>query len=245
MGIVMLFWLVWSAFSPPTDPEVEVSAAAASCTYGCLVYGEPGRVYEITREDLTVIGLLAKAESGPRFVRDESAATVWAMVQRFAKLNGQRARSELLSLAQVMRSYSAVLNGVWTTGSKRYHPRITARADSYVGVGWDELPEVWRFFAVEFVRGEVANKVPGCVHVLARGFERHAAEHLIGPFYASTEEKHPGGNAYYQTDETWWWPPWRVQVVRARADLDLRLLGREAQEARGTSGEHRGGQGGT
>jgi hypothetical protein len=218
----MLSMLIWMLLAPlfegPSATSVAVSRGA-ECAYGCIVTTE--QVYELTRDDVTAIALLAKAESGPRFVREESAATVWAMVQRWAIVDARRPIAKCLSLSAVIRGYSAVLAETWRTGGKRYHPRITPRADSYVDVGWDDLPAVWRFFAVEFVGGEIPNRVPGVVHVLARGFESHADPELIGPFYASTEDEHPGGNAYYKTPATEWWAPWTVRIAPATTRIEV------------------------
>jgi hypothetical protein len=216
-----LLWFFAGLVYQPTPAADIAAAAGATCTYGCVVYADDV-VYEITRQDVTTISLLAKAESGPRFVRDESAATVWAMVSRFAEINASRSRAERMSLTSLMRSYSAVLNTTWRTGGKRYHPRITPRADAYADLGWADLPTIWRFFAIEFIEGEVENKLPGVVHVLARGFEDHAAAHLIGPYYASTEAEHPGGNCYFKTEETEWWSPWEVRIVPATSRLDAK-----------------------
>jgi hypothetical protein len=213
-----LLWFLAGLVYQPQPAEEIASLAGATCTYGCVVYADDV-VYEITRQDVTTIALLAKAESGPRFVHDESAATVWAMVSRFAELNARRSRAERMSLTDLMRSYSAVLASTWRSGGKRYHPRITPRADAYADLGWEDLPSIWRMFAVEFIEGQVSNRMPGIVHVLARGFEENADEDLIGPYYASTEEQHPGGNAYYATADTRWWSPWEVRVVPAVARL--------------------------
>lgn len=217
-----LLWLLGLLLAPFESAEQIAVRAGADCIYGCIVYAETA-VYEITRQDVTTIALLAKAESGPRFVREESAATVWAMVSRFAELNAQRSRSSRMSLTSLMRSYSAVLGSQWRTGGpKGYHPRITPRADAYADIGWRDLARIWRLFAIEFTEGEVANAMPGVVHVLARGFEAAAADHLIGPFYASTSEQHPGGNAYYATPETRWWSTWDVRIVPATARMDAK-----------------------
>jgi hypothetical protein len=221
--VPMLSMLIWMMLAPIFEGESAESIAmraGAECPYGCIVDGE-NHVYELTRDDVTAIALVAKAESGPRFVRNESAATVWAMVQRFADANSHRCADDQLSLSSLIRRYSAVLNDRWRTGGRSYHPRITPRADSYTGMGWDDLQTVWQFFAIEFIEGEVANPLPGVVHVLARGFEEHANADLIGPFYASTKEQHPGGNAYYKTVETEWWAPWTVRVVPASLHLEV------------------------
>jgi hypothetical protein len=215
-----IFWFLAGLMFQPEPAEDLASRAGAECTYGCIVYADDV-VYEITRQDVTTIALLAKAESGPRFVHEESAATVWAMVSRFAELNARRARDDRMSLTELMRSYSAVLASTWRSGGKRYHPRITPRADAYADLGWDDMPTIWRLFAVEFIEGQVANRMPCIVHVLARGFENHADEDLIGPYYATSEEQHPGGNAYYSTGETRWWSPWEVRIVPAAARLDV------------------------
>ena len=217
----MLAWLVCVLLWPlmPCDSAEEIAARkGAECDYGCIVVAD-GTVYELGWLDVEAIALLAKAESGPRFVRDESAATVWAMVQRFVQVNMRRPTAKQITLSQSIRSYSAVLGSRWRTGADKYHPRITPRADSYAGIGWNDLSPVWRLFAVEVIRGEVPNEWPGVVHVLARGFEDAAAEHLLGPYYASTERQHPGGNAYYKTPETEWWTPWTVRLVPARREI--------------------------
>ena len=196
------------------------SPPATTCTYGCVAYGESS-LYEITREDVTTIALLAKAESGPRFVARESAATVWAMVQRFAFLNLRRGASDPISLTGLMRSYSAVLSTKYRSDEGTvYHSRITPRADAYADIVWFDVPAVWRRFAASFIEGEVLDPLPpGCVHVLARGFEEQAADGLIGPFYASTAEEHPGGNAYYQVEATRHWSPGTVRVIPATAQF--------------------------
>lgn len=217
-----LLWFLAGLVLQPTPAEQIAADSGAACVYGCIVYGN-GVVYEVTREDVTTIALLAKAESGPRFVHAESSATVWAMVQRFAELNERRPTADRMSLTGLMRSYSAVLAGTWRTGGKKYHPRITPRADAYADLGWEDMPIVWRLFAVEFIEGQVTNDLPGCVHVLARGFESSAASYLIGPYYATTEDQHPGGNAYYKSEQTEWWAPWSVRVVPATTKVDVRI----------------------
>ncbi len=218
----VLWWFVCVLLWPvmPCEPAEEIAARqGADCAYGCIVVAG-GMVYELSWSDVEYIALLAKAESGPRFVRDESSATVWAMVQRFVEINMARPAAKRLTLAQSIRSYSAVLGSRWRTGGpKGYHPRITPRADAYTGVGWNDLPPIWRLFTEEFLDGQVDNEWPGVVHVLARGFEDAAADHLIGPFYASTAEEHPGGNCYFKTAETEFWAPWTVRIVPARREI--------------------------
>ncbi len=222
-----MFWfLVWAVLGPfvaPDPAEVVAEDAGKPCYYGCIVE-DTGRVHEMTREDIVSVALLAKAESGPRFVPAESAATVWAMVQRFVEVNRRRPREEELSLSQVMRTYSAVLNDTYRTGGEKFHPRITPRADAYAGLGWNDMQRTWRLFAVEFASGWVDNPCPGCVHVLARGFEDAADSSLVGPFYCSTASEHPGGNAYYKTRETRWWTPWTVRIAPATGRLDPKTL---------------------
>lgn len=221
--LLFLAWLVFGPFLAPDSAEVVAQRAGKACLFGCIVE-DTGRVHEMTREDVVSIALLARAESGPRFVPAESAATVWAMVQRFVEVNRRRPREDELSLSQVMRTYSAVLNDTYRTGGSKFHPRITPRADAYAGLGWNDMQRTWRLFAVEFASGWVDNPCPGCVHVLARGFEDSAAPDLVGPFYCSTAAQHPGGNAYYKTAETRWWTPLTVRVAPATGRLDPKVL---------------------
>ncbi len=218
-----LVWALFGSFVGPAPAEVVVEQSGTECPWGCIVEDD-GRVHQLAREDVVSIAMLAKAESGPRFVRDESAATVWAMVQRFVECNRRRHAAEELTLTEVIRSYSAVLGDAWRSGGTKYHPRITPRADAYADVGWDDLHRTWRLFAIEFVSGWVENPCPGCVHVLARGFEESADSSLIGPYYFSTLAEHPAGNAYYKTSVTRWWTPWTVRVSPATSRLDPKHL---------------------
>lgn len=69
----------------------------------------------------------------------------------------------------------------------------------------------------------------------------HAAPRLIVPYYAVPLDSGWSLNAYYQDPETKDWTPWTVRIVPSTDDTLLR----EAQEARGARGEHRGREGGT
>jgi len=223
MFLVLSAWLRLSAAVVPVSSLGEPLPADLPpghiCPWGCIS-GADGSVYEITRNDITWIAKVSKAESGPRFVRAESSATIWAIVQNFYRVNGRRHRDDKLSLATFIQNYSAACSAAWATGgAKAPHPRITPRADRYRAMSWDEIPRRWRRFAVSFICGEVPNDSPGRVHVLARGFEDSAARTLFGPWYATTETQHPGGNAYYWTKETLGWERDEVRIVPATFDM--------------------------
>lgn len=231
---VMLFlWLVAGVFSTPIPPAVSpVSVAAPTpppaldCPYGCIRGGETWQ-YVLSRSDLTWLAKMAKAESGPRFVVAESSATVWAIIQNFYRVNRRRGTLGQLSLGTFIQNYSAACSKAWATGGSRgFHARITPRADLYRAMKWKDLPVRWRRFATDVFCGRVPNRSPGLVHVLARGFEDSAARELFGPWYATTIHEHPGGNAYYWTEETRTWGPDMVRIVPAAFDplCDYELL---------------------
>lgn len=210
-AIILTFWFafVFPDAVPAPDPQ--------RCDYGCIVAGE--YTYRMTRNDLEWLARTVRAESGPRFVEAESSATAWAFVQGLVVTQRHRARHDRISLATYVQNYSAACSKRWATGGTRYSPRITPRADRCRARGWDDLPLTWRKFAIGFLDGDVSNESPGYYHVLARGFEEYAGEHLIGPYYATSETEHPGGNAYYRTQETKHWTALSVRVVPATKEI--------------------------
>ncbi len=211
MLAALLFLVVlplWNQALSPAPP-----APRADCPMGCVV-SPHGSVYRVTARDVYWLAKVVKAESGPRFVEAESSATAWALIQGFASRR-DKDPDDGMTLAGWATSYSAACSRAWATGGTRYSPRITPRADKCRAATFADLPAKWRDFAVDVVRGRIPCKSAGLVHVLARGFEDSARDYLIGPWYATTEDVHPGGNAYYWTPETRRWPSWAVRILPA------------------------------
>jgi hypothetical protein len=220
-NLVLWLMLVWSSTVqvPPLDqPLPNGLPPGMTCPYGCIVASD-GWAYQMERNDLTWMAKLAMVESGPRFVREEASATVWAVIQNFVRVNRHRNEVDRLRFGTFVQNYSAALSKRWSSQGTRHHARITPRADRYRPLTWLDLPKRWRQFAVEVVCARVSNRSPGYVHVLARGFEERAAPDLIGPWYATTEDVHPGGNAYYAVPESRGWGPDEVRIVPATADM--------------------------
>lgn len=210
LAFVSLFFQ--PVFRPPEDQGVPAAVAHADCPLGCVV-GPSDWVYKVTPEDVAWLAKVVKMESGPRFVDAESSATAWALIQGFALRKEKDPDGQ--TLAKYVRGYSAACSWKWSSDGTHYSPRITPRADRCRATGFSDLPPYWRDFAVDVLRGLYPNRVPGYFHVLARGFESSARDNLIGPVYATTEEQHPGGNAYYATAETRGWGYHTVYVLPA------------------------------
>lgn len=197
------------------------------CRYGCILYGGVGDArerYEVTWADIEMLAKVVRFESGPRFVPEEASATAWALVQGWAVVNGRRSTKDRIALAAYVGGYSAACSRTWASGGTKYSARITPRADRCRRTTWDDLPKPWREFATSFFVAQVPNRTPGLYHVLARGFERWAGPKLIGPYYATTEDRHPGGNAYYRTIETAAWTEETIRIRAATSPLTSRRL---------------------
>jgi hypothetical protein len=196
---------------PPSNPI----DASATCPLGCVVMAlqdHGGERYQVTSTDVFWLAKVVYREAGPRFRGREAGATAWALVQSWAR-DRRRRGGHGFSLAGWVQRYSAGCSRDWATGGTRYSPRITPRADACRALRWDQIPDQWQDFVEDFFAGRVPNDWPGVVHVLARGFERFAADDLSEPIYASDAA---GGNAYYRTDDTADWPVGLVRIIPAR-----------------------------
>lgn len=215
--MVHLFaWIVSLFFGSAEASAVstaDLSLPPGGCPFGCIA-SPSGVVYAVQANDVVWLAKVLKAESGPRFVEKETAATGWALVQSYAA-RLDRHGVQFLTLAEWVTNYSAACSKRWATGGRSYHPRITPRADRCRAALFDDLPRVWRDVTVDLLRGLIPCRTRGLVHVLARGFEASAAPDLIGPYYATTTTEHPGGNAYYATAESIVWPYGAVRLVPA------------------------------
>jgi len=203
---VCVFLILWQ----PANGTV-AKLLLGPCPYGCIEV-DNRKPYVMTKTDVLWLTKVVYRESGPRFRRDEAAATTWMLIQSWTR-DRMRRGWRGYSLSGYVQRYSAACSSKWATGGTHYSPRITPRADRCRSMRWDEIPDVWYNLTDDVIHGEIPNQWPGVVHILARGFEHFADGTLIGPEYATDIDDHPGGNAYYRTLDTTEWDTETVRVI--------------------------------
>lgn len=214
---IPLLWFLVALFVnwwPMGTDGIRVAESDAKCPLGCIHVADQPR-YVVGQDDVLWMAKVTMREAGPRLIHAEASATAWAIVQGWARERTRRG-GHGPSLAWYAQRYSAACSADWATGGTKYSPRITPRADACRAMEWWEIPDRWQNFVRDFFLGLMPCRTPGAYHVLARGFERWAADDLIGPIYVTTEEEYAGGNAYYKTDDTASWDRDLVRIVPAR-----------------------------
>jgi len=203
----VLLWFLVSVFLPP-PAAVVAERAGATCERGCIV-GADGWVYEVKPRDQVWLARALEVEVGDFLGTQEGDVTAWLFVQGFylRHLLGDHG-----TLAGYVMGYSPATRIKWSAPDDDWDPREVERPRHEWKIRWVVIPEHVRVFTDSFLRGDVANQMPGVVYCFTHGWEHRADDSWIGPSYAAP---HRGRsyNAYYRDRRTEDWTPWTVRVV--------------------------------
>ena len=201
-------------------PDARALPKPGDCPLGCFsdtIPGSESPFYRVRPQDIVWLAKVLRQEAGPRLVKDEAAATAWALVQGWRRWNVGLPADRRLGIAAYVQNYSAACSKRWAPGGDRYSPRITPRAARCRAEKWVDIPGIWRDFAADFMRGLYPCHTPGLVHVLARGFEQFADDSLIGPIYVVPLAVYRGSSAFYATPDTAHWTTTTVALTVAES----------------------------
>lgn len=199
--------LIWFLVSLFVSAEVIAARSGAACERGCIV--APGVVYELSRNDVTVMARAVNCEVASVLETEDAAGAVWALTSGFVR---RRTLGWEGSFGSYVAGYSGCAGKKWSSEGWAYNERITPRADANWKLTWDEIPGRSRDYVFRFFHGEIQNPIPGAVWFLTDGWEEHADPSWIGPYTTQTHGPR-SRNLYWKDRTTVWWTSQTVRLV--------------------------------
>lgn len=194
--------------------ESPIGIAALVLKLACAFYaGQPkcleaedGWRYCFTERDYDLAVRTAWCESGMESPGPGTQAVLWTLAQRFYQV-----REHYSTFRGFLNAYSQCAGWNWSShGTKRTPRDIVAYVDGIRAMPLEKIPDHVRWIVRAWMAGEVQNRWPGWVHWVSGGWERHACDLCIGPFYVS-DRRHR--NAFYAMPETKNWTTGKLRFV--------------------------------